>query len=479
MHVTSPRRMRTVARGLPIFILVLLATLAAAPAAAAHHASVKASATCVDGHYVIDWRALSWVATDGTTETGGSAAPWRGLNQKPGLTVSYRLGWGHRERVPGVHTLTGAETTPVVVKGKTRQFPSTSGSFNVRGNARGELVLRIKAGPWGPNPANGRYAYQRWDRGAYAVIKLKGDCGTSNPTNPPTDPPAPTPPPAIPGASAASACVGTTAVIRVGLTNTNATGGNAFAFTVSAPAAGSKPSFSQSVTVGANASSSLDVPVDENGSRTVTVAGNGFSQSFTRTGDCVDDPQPNASAMQVCANGLGAIRITLTNDNDADGEAVMFSLTSPATGSKPAFSTVTALNGGDVRTVDVPVDEDTERTVTVSAPGMSTATFTRTVDCDAPALPDASEFAFCDGTVFTIVMTLYNQNAPGGASATFTVDVTPAGSQPALHQTVVVAAGSSQEVTTTADEGTSRSGTISASGMTTLTFTTLPAACIV
>ena len=474
MHVTSPRRMRIVARGLPIFILVLLATLAAAPAAAAHHASVRASATCVDGHYVIDWRALSWVATDGTTEKGESAAPWRGLNQKPGITVSYRLGWGHVKRVPGVHTLTAAETTPVVVKGTTRQFPSASGSFDLRGNARGELVLRIKAGPWGPNPANGRYAYHRWNAGAYAVIKLKGDCGTSTPT----DPPAPTPPPAIPGASAASVCVGTAAVIRVGLANTNAAGGNAFAFTVSAPAAGSKPSFNQSVTVAANGSSSLDVPVDENGSRTVTVAGTGFSQSFTRTGDCVDDPEPNASAMQVCSNGLGAIRVTLTNSNDAAGESVTFSVTSPATGSKPAFSTVTALNGGEVRTVDVPVDEDTERTVTVSAPGMSTATFTQTVDCDAPALPNASEFAFCDGTVFTIVMTLYNQNAPGGGSATFTVDVTAAGSQPALHQTVVVAGGSSQELTTIADEGTIRSGTISAPGMTTLTFTTMPADCI-
>ena len=280
--------------------------------------------------YVIDWRALSWVATDGTTENGGSAAPWRGLNQKPGITVSYRLGWGHTKRVPGVHTLTAAETTPVVVRGKTRQFPSTSGSFDVRGNARGELVLRIKAGPWGPNPATGRYASHRWNSRAYAVIKLKGDCGTSSPTDPPTPTP---PPPAIPGASAASACVGTAAVIRVGLANTNVAGGNAFAFTVSAPAAGSKPSFSQSVTVAANGSSSLDVPVDENGSRTVTVAGNGFSQSFTRTGDCVDDPAPNAAAMQVCTDGLGAIRITLTNDNDAAGESVTFSVTSPATGS--------------------------------------------------------------------------------------------------------------------------------------------------
>jgi hypothetical protein len=466
VHVTSFRRMRTVARGLPIVLLVLLA---AAPAAAAHHASVRASATCVDGHYVIDWRALSWVATDGTTENGGSAAPWRGLNQSPGITVSYRLGWWSRgTRVPGVHTLTAAETTPVVIKGKTHEFPSTAGSFNVRGNARGELVVRLKAGPWGPNPASRRYAYHRWHVGAYAVIKLTGDCGNSNPSDPP---------PAIPGASAASACVGTAAVIRVGLANTNASGGNAFAFTVSSPATGAQGSFDQSVTVAAGGSSSLDVPVDENGSRTVTVAGSGFSQSFTRTGDCVDDPQPNASAMQVCENGLGAIRVTLANSNDADGESVTFTVTSPATGSQPAFSMVTALNGGDVRNLDVPVDEDTARTVTVAAPGMSTASFTRTIDCNAPAQPDASEYTFCDGSVFRIVMTLSNQNAPGGAPATFTVDVAAAGSQPALHQTVVVAGGDSQDLTTTADEGTSRSGTISAPGMTTLVFTTLSAGC--
>ena len=75
-------------------------------------------------------------------------------------------------------------------------------------------------------------------------------------------------------------------------------------------------------------------------------------------------------------------------------------------------------------------------------------------------------------------MTMSNQNAPGGASATFTVDVTAAGSQPAFHQTVVVAGGSSQDLTVTADEGTSRSGTISAPGMTTLTFTTMPADCV-
>ena len=74
-------------------------------------------------------------------------------------------------------------------------------------------------------------------------------------------------------------------------------------------------------------------------------------------------------------------------------------------------------------------------------------------------------------------MTMSNQNAVGGVPVTFTVDVTGAGSQPPLHETVVVAGGGSQELTTSADDGTSRMGTISAPGMTTLTFTTLPAAC--
>ena len=56
--------------------------------------------------------------------------------------------------------------------------------------------------------------------------------------------------------------------------------------------------------------------------------------------------------------------------------------------------------------------------------------------------------------------------------------MTAAGSQPTFHQTVVVAGGGSQDVTLGADEGTSRSGTISAPGMTTLTFTTMPADCV-
>ena len=90
----------------------------------------------------------------------------------------------------------------------------------------------------------------------------------------------------------------------------------------------------------------------------------------------------------------------------------------------------------------------------------------------------ASEFTWCDGSLFQIVMTVSNQNAPGGASATFTIDVTAAGSQPAFHQTVVVAGGGSQDVTLSADEDTSRSGTISAPGMTTLTFTTMSADCV-
>ena len=97
VRFTSPRRQRTVARGLPIIFLVMVAILGVAPSAVAHHAtadaSASASATCVDGHYVVDWRALSWVATDGTTDSGRTAAPWRGLNQKPGVTISYRLGW--------------------------------------------------------------------------------------------------------------------------------------------------------------------------------------------------------------------------------------------------------------------------------------------------------------------------------------------------------------------------------------------------
>ncbi len=466
MRVTSPRRLRIAARGLPIVVLVTLAMLAAAPSASAHHASVKASASCVDGRYVIDWRALSWVATDGTTDTGRSAAPWRGQNQKPGITLGYRLGWhGHFKKVAGVHTLTSARTTGVVVKGKTRQFPSASGSFELPGTAKGKLVLRLKAGPWGPNPANGRYAYHRWHARYFAIVHLKGDCRVTDP-DPDPDPV----PPAEPGASAASVCVGTAAVIRVGLTNANAPGGDAFAFTVSSPATGSKPSFAQAVTVAAGGATSLDVPVDENGSRAVTAGGTGFSETFTRTGNCIADPQPSVTASQTCSNGLGAIRITLANTNAASGESVTFAVSSPATGSQPAYSMVTTLTGGDVRNHDVPVDEDTSRTVTVQAPGMTTATITRTVDCDSPAQPHASAFTFCDGTVSTIVMTVSNQNAPGGASVEFTIDVAASGSQPALHQTVLVAGGASQEVSVIADEGTTRSGTINAPGMTTLVF---------
>src|SRR5207344_1629556 len=109
--------------------------LVAVPTAAAHDngphraAAVRASASCVDGHYVITWNARSWVATDGTTDSGRWAAPWRGLNQKPGLKVSYRLGWNrHMKKVPGVYTLTDARTTGVLIKGKTHQFPSATGS---------------------------------------------------------------------------------------------------------------------------------------------------------------------------------------------------------------------------------------------------------------------------------------------------------------------------------------------------------------
>ena len=470
MRFTSSRRARTAARGLPIVFLLLFATLAGAPSVAAHHASVKASATCVDGRYVIDWRALSWVATDGTTDSGGTAAAWRGLNQKPGITLSYRLGWhGRTKHVAGVHTLTAARTTGVVIKGKTRQFPSASGSFTLPGNTKGHLVLRVKAGPWGPDPATGRYAQHGWSHGGYvATVPLKGDCrgGTPTPTPDPTPKPA-----AIPGASAASTCVGTAAVVRVGLTNANVAGGQSFTFAVTAPAAGAKPAFNQSVTVAANGATSLDVPVDENGARTVTVTGTGFSQSFTRTGDCIANPEPDATVGQVCVDGLGMIRVTLTNDNAAGGESITFHVTSPATGSQPAYAMDITLNGGEVRSLDVPVDEDTARTVTVAAPGMTAASFTRSIDCDAPAEPAASAFSFCDGAVGKIVMTVMNGNAPGGASVTFTIDLTAAGSQPAVHRTVVVAGGGSEEQTEIVDEGTSRTGTINAPGMTTLTFT--------
>jgi hypothetical protein len=455
--------MRTAARGLPLIALVMLAMFAAAPASA-HHASVKASASCVAGHYVIDWRALSWVATDGTTEDGRSAAPWRGLNQKPGITISYRLGsHGHIKKVAGVHTLTAARTTDVVIKGKARQFPSASASFDLPGNTKGKLLLRVTAGPWGPNPANGRYESHRFSHSEYfATIRLKGDCRSGNPD--PT-------PPAQPGATAASACVGTAAVIRVDLTNDNAAGGDPFAFAVTSPAAGAKPSFNQTVTVAAHGATSVDVPVDENGTRAVTAAGTGFSQSFTLTGDCVANAQPAASAGAVCANGLGAIRITLSNSTSADGESVTFDVTSSATGSQPAYSSALTLNGGDVRTLDVPVDEDTERTVAVTAPGMSAMSFTKTVDCDSPGQPVASAFAFCDpGDVLRIVMTVANENETGGESITFTIDLAGAGSQPALHQTVVVPAGTSQEILEIADEGTTRAGTINAPGMTTLVF---------
>jgi hypothetical protein len=472
VRLSSSRRLRIAARGLPVMVLVLLTTLAAAPSVAAHHASVKASASCVDGHYVIDWRALSWVATDGTTDAGRTAEPWRGLNQKPGITITYRLGWhGRVKTVDGVRTLTAANTTAVVVKGKVRQFPSASGSFDLPGTTKGVLVLRVKAGPWGPNPANGRYVHHDWSHDGYlASVDLKGDCRKG-------DTPPPVPAPAVPDASAASACVGTSAVIRVELTNGNVAGGAAFAFTVSAPAAGSKPSFSQAATVAAHSSTSLDIPVDENGSRTVTVAGTGFSRTFTRTGDCVADPEPNVEAAQVCSNGLGAIRLTLANTNPAAGEPITFTVTSPATGSQPAYTMVIALNGGEVRNLDVPVDEDGARTVTVAAPGMSTASFTRTVDCDSPAQPVASAYSFCDGTVGKIVMTVANRNEPGGGSVVFTIHLDGAGTQPALDRTVEVAGGGSVEVTEIADEDTNRRGTIDAPGMTTLVFT-LGADCI-
>ena len=470
MRFTSPRRMRAATRGLSIVFVVMLASLAAAPSVVAHHASVKAAATCVDGQYVIDWRALSWVATDGTTDRGHRADPWRGLNQKPGLTISYRLGWhGHLKKVAGAYTLTAAHTTGVVINGKTHQFPSTSGSFTLPGSTRAHLLLRVKAGPWGPNPANGRYVDHRWSHtGYFAELRLSGDCrgGNPNPTPEPTPKPA-----AVPGATATSACVGAAAVIRVDLTNDNAAGGDAFTFTVSSPATGSKPSFDRSATVPAHDATSLDVPVDENGSRTVTAAGPGFSQTFTMTGDCVADPAPNADAAQVCSDSLGAIRITLTNANDVGGEPVTFDVTSPATGSQPAYSMVIALDGGEVRSVDVPVDEDSARTVTVAAAGMSTATFTRTIDCVSPAQPVASAFSFCDGPVGTLVIDVANENAPGGASVTFTIDVSAAGTQPAVHQTVTVAAGGSQELTRIVDEGTTRTATIDAPGMTTVTFT--------
>lgn len=188
VRFTSPRRQRTAARGLPVVFLVMLAVLGAAPSVVAHHTTAKASATCVDGHYVVDWRALSWVATDGTTDSGRMAAPWRGLNQDPGITISYRLGWrGHVRQVDGVYTLTAARTTGVVINGKTREFPSASGSFTLPGNTKGPLRLSVKAGPWGPNPANGRYETHRWSHtGDLAVLRLKGDCRSGTPTPTPT-----------------------------------------------------------------------------------------------------------------------------------------------------------------------------------------------------------------------------------------------------------------------------------------------------
>ena len=221
----------------------------------------------------------------------------------------------------------------------------------------------MKAGPWGPNPKNGRYVDHQWSRTGYlASVDLKGDCRNGNPAPTP-------PPPAVPGATAAAACVGTAAVVRVGLTNGNVAGGAPFAFTVSSPSTGSKPGFSQAVTVAAHGATSLDVPVDENGSRMITVAGTGFSQSFTRTGDCIADPEPNVVAGQICTDGSGAIRLTLANTNAADGESVTFTVASLAAGSQPAYSMVITLNGGDVRHLDVPVDEDGTRTVTVAGCG--------------------------------------------------------------------------------------------------------------
>ncbi len=68
-------------------------------------------------------------------------------------------------------------------------------------------------------------------------------------------------------------------------------------------------------------------------------------------------------------------------------------------------------------------------------------------------------------------MTVSNDNAPGGASVTFTLHVDAAGTQPVFDQTVVVPAGGSQEVSVISDEGTTRSGSIAAPGMTTLEFT--------
>ena len=225
------------------------------------------------------------------------------------------------------------------------------------------------------------------------------------------------------------------------------------------------------MTVAANGSSSLDVPVDENGSRTVTVSGSGFSQSFTRTGDCIDDPQPDASAMQVCTNGAGAIRVTLTNGNDAGGESVTFTVASPATGSKPAV-----LDGHRTHRRRRPKRRRAGRRGHGSdRHGERSGHVDGLVHADhrlrfAGAAELHTAFTFCDGTVSTIVMGMQNQNEPGGASVTFTVHVNGAGTQPALHQTVVVAGGGSQELSVIADEGTTRAGSIAAPGMTTRQF---------
>ena len=227
--------------------------------------------------------------------------------------------------------------------------------------------------------------------------------------------------PAIPSASAATVCLPGGPVIRVTLSNGNQAGGESVTFTLASAASGSNPAFNQQATVLADSSTSVDVPVDENDTRTVTVDAPGLpTQTFTLTGNCQANAEPTASAQVVCVTGGPVIRVTLENGAPVPGESVTFQTSSAGT---PAFTTRndTIAAGGANVVINVPVTENDTRTVEVSAPGLppSQSQFTLTGNCLADAQPAASAQVVCvSGSPF-IRVTLENLTAAGGESVTF------------------------------------------------------------
>ena len=78
------------------------------------------------------------------------------------------------KKVPGVYTLTNARTTGVLIKGKTHQFPSATGSFDVPGNAKGYLVLRAEGRALGPEPEERATALPALARGLLRHPEAQG-----------------------------------------------------------------------------------------------------------------------------------------------------------------------------------------------------------------------------------------------------------------------------------------------------------------